>query len=112
MPLASKQTCPSCLRTFAHPRGLRSHLRQTRNLEYKELLRRLEDDLPDFEDDPVYPEDKDKDSGEDEIEGVPEVFGGDFFGDDYNSEDFPGWDGMDDEDELIAVETEDEDEDR
>ena len=46
--------------------------------------------------------------GEVEVEEVPEVFGGDFFGNDYVDEDFPGWDEQDEEHAVAEVEDEEE----
>lgn len=102
MPLEEQRTCPSCLRTFASSKGLQSHLRQTTNRDCKEVLRQMDKVLPgahidrewlfEGEDDTV---DEASELGDEEIEAEPEIFSGDFFGNDYGPDDFPGWDEED-----------------
>ena len=92
MSSSTRQTCAGCLRTFSSQRGLSSHLRQTTSERCKAILQAIED--PGIDDQPEAQSNADHNT-----EDAPEVFGGDFFGSDYEPMDFPGWINQTSEDE-------------
>lgn len=90
--------CPGCLVPFPKRSGLLNHLRQSSNPRCRAIRKAVYEDLPGVHDDESMDEDRDNGEG-DEEEDEPRVFGGDFYGMDYQHEDFPGFEDMEDDDD-------------
>ena len=98
MPPPIKVPCPGCANLFSARRGLFSHLRQTTNPNCKQALQDLQAEL---RHQPLNHVDEPADMEDETAEGdtvQPQVFAGDFFGDNYSSDDFPGWDDREESD--------------
>lgn len=102
MPTLNKVSCMGCNHDFSGGRGLMSHLRQTTNRRCREILRELE--RPEPEEHAYEPSDTEDVS--DDLEDLPSSFMGDFFGDNYTADDFPGWGDEQDLDDVLQDEEE------
>lgn len=81
-------SCPGCHRSFASG-AWGQHIARTANPACRAIYDEKRSYLPGTEEH-LDPQPDDDDS--------PRVFDGDFFGNDYTEEDFPGWDGQENDD--------------
>lgn len=92
--------CPGCLVPFPKRGGLLNHLRQSTNPRYRAIRRAVYEDVPGVHDDEPMDEDHADDEEGEEEENEPLVFGGDFYGVNYQPEDFSGFEYAEDIDDL------------
>lgn len=83
--------CPGCHKNFITFGGWSQHLSQTSHPACRAIYEERRTYLPGVEPESLDEDDSEQFQHEDDIPPPQQTFNGDYFGDDYGEDDFPGW---------------------